>query len=224
MPPAAPVTWALALPVPDPSEFLSVVCRHGHPAGRRGARERCVRGWTSLLRSASRYRPAVAAESLKTGCAAPRISRKGARGAQSSSQNQLRTEHLGVAAIVFLVLAAVAPLTGIVVVASLAIALGNGGGAPASFFIVAVILLFFAIGYAQMSSRWSTPAASTRSSSGPRANRRPRRRTHRDAGLQLLRRRQIGTRGFFMQVIIAQMTGLDISWIVWACCRSSCAS
>ena len=60
---------------------------------------------------------------------------------------------LGVAGIVFLVLAAVAPLTGIVVVASLAIALGNGGGTPMSFFLVAAILLLFAVGYAQMSKQ-----------------------------------------------------------------------
>jgi len=66
---------------------------------------------------------------------------------------QLRKNALGVAGIVFLVLAAVAPLTGIVVVASLVIALGNGGGAPVSFFVVAIVLLFFAVGYAQMSKQ-----------------------------------------------------------------------
>ena len=66
---------------------------------------------------------------------------------------QLRRNALGVAGIVFLVLAAVAPLTGIVVVASLVIALGNGGGAPVSFFIVAAVLLLFAVGYAQMSKQ-----------------------------------------------------------------------
>ena len=47
------------------------------------------------------------------------------------SSTALQRGALGVAGIVFLVLAAVAPLTGIVVVASLAIALGNGGGTPA---------------------------------------------------------------------------------------------
>ena len=63
----------------------------------------------------------------------------------------LRPGALGVAGIVFLVLAAVAPLTGIVVVASLAIALGNGGGTPMAFFLVAAILLLFAVGYAPVS-------------------------------------------------------------------------
>ena len=71
----------------------------------------------------------------------------------SSTHGQLEKNALGVAGVVFLVLAAVAPLTGIVVVAALAIALGNGGGAAASFIIVAIILLFFAVGYAQMSKQ-----------------------------------------------------------------------
>ena len=65
----------------------------------------------------------------------------------------LRKDALGVGAIVFLVLAAVAPLTGMVVVASLAIAFGNGGGAPFSFLAVAAVLLLFAIGYGKMSSQ-----------------------------------------------------------------------
>ena len=64
----------------------------------------------------------------------------------------LRKNALGVGAIVFLVLAAVAPLTGMVVVASLAIALGNGGGSPFAFLAVAVTLLLFAVGYGKMSS------------------------------------------------------------------------
>jgi amino acid transporter len=64
----------------------------------------------------------------------------------------LRKNALGVGAVVFLVLAAVAPLTGMVVVAALAIAFGNGGGTPFSFLAVAAILLLFAIGYGQMSS------------------------------------------------------------------------
>ncbi|MRH88450.1 amino acid permease [Nocardia sp. SYP-A9097] len=64
---------------------------------------------------------------------------------------QLRSNTLGTGGIVFLVLAAVAPLTGMVVIAGLGIALGNGGGMPASFLIAAVVLLLFGIGYAQMS-------------------------------------------------------------------------
>lgn len=63
---------------------------------------------------------------------------------------KLRANQLGVPAIVFLVLAAVAPLTVAIVVLPLAIALGNGGGTPVAVLIVAAALLLFAIGYAQI--------------------------------------------------------------------------
>lgn len=63
----------------------------------------------------------------------------------------LARNQLGVSAIVFLVLAAVAPLTVAIVVLPIAIAFGNGGGTPVAVVIVAAVLLLFAIGYAQMS-------------------------------------------------------------------------
>ncbi len=63
----------------------------------------------------------------------------------------LRRDALGTAGVVFLVLAAVAPLTGIVVIASLGIALGNGGGMPGAFLLAAAVLVLFGVGYAQMS-------------------------------------------------------------------------
>ena len=64
---------------------------------------------------------------------------------------ELKRNQLGVASIVFLVLAAVAPLTVAIVVLPLAIAFGNGGGIPVAVIVVAVALLLFAIGYAQIS-------------------------------------------------------------------------
>lgn len=51
----------------------------------------------------------------------------------------------------FLVLAAVTPLTAMIVIAPLGMALGNGGGMPGAFLFTAVVLLLFAVGYAQMS-------------------------------------------------------------------------
>lgn len=62
----------------------------------------------------------------------------------------LARNQLGVGAIVFLVLAAVAPVTVGIVVLPLAIATGNGGGTPVAVVIVAAALLLFATGYAQM--------------------------------------------------------------------------
>jgi amino acid transporter len=68
-----------------------------------------------------------------------------------SESGALRRDALGTPGVVFLVLAAVAPLTGIIVVAALGIALGDGGGMPGAFLLAAVILVLFGVGYAQMS-------------------------------------------------------------------------
>lgn len=71
--------------------------------------------------------------------------------AAEAQRGALKPNQLGVPAIVFLVLAAVAPLTVAIVVLPLAIGFGNGGGIPVAVIVVAVALLLFAIGYAQMS-------------------------------------------------------------------------
>ncbi|WP_405218811.1 APC family permease [Agrococcus sp. Ld7] len=68
-----------------------------------------------------------------------------------AQRSALKPNQLGVPAIVFLVLAAVAPLTVAIVVMPLAIGFGNGGGIPVAVIVVALALLLFAIGYAQMS-------------------------------------------------------------------------
>ncbi|MGN8025147.1 APC family permease [Microbacterium sp. 22242] len=132
------------------------------------------------------------------------------------THTELRSGALGVAGIVFLVLAAVAPLTGIVVVASLAIALGNGGGAPMSFFLVAVILLLFAVGYAQMSKQlvnaggfYAFVVRGLGRTGGLVAG------LIATLGYNFFVVGTIGTSGFFMQTIIKDLTGFDLSWIVW---------
>lgn len=128
----------------------------------------------------------------------------------------LRRDALGVAAIVFLVLAAVAPLTGIVVVASLAIALGNGGGTPMSFFLVALILLLFAVGYAQMSKLlvsaggfYAFVVKGLGRTGGLVAG------FVATIGYNFFVAGTIGTSGFFTQTIMADLTGIDLHWYVW---------
>ncbi|WP_166848029.1 APC family permease [Isoptericola sp. BMS4] len=128
----------------------------------------------------------------------------------------LRRNALGVAAIVFLVLAAVAPLTGIVVVASLAIALGNGGGTPMSFFFVALILLLFAVGYAQMSKLlvsaggfYAFVVKGLGRTGGLVAG------FVATIGYNFFVAGTIGTSGFFTQTIMADLTGIDLHWYVW---------
>jgi amino acid transporter len=129
---------------------------------------------------------------------------------------QLRTNALGVAGIVFLVLAAVAPLTGIVVVASLVIALGNGGGAPVSFFVVAIVLLFFAVGYAQMSKQlvnaggfYAFVVKGLGRTGGLIAG------FIATLGYNFFVVGTIGTSGFFMQLVISDLTGFNLHWYAW---------
>ncbi|NYE94749.1 amino acid transporter [Psychromicrobium silvestre] len=129
----------------------------------------------------------------------------------------LARNSLGVAGIVFLVLAAVAPLTGIVVIATLGIALGNGGGMPVSFLIVTVILLLFAVGYAQMSKQLVSaggfyafvlkglgrPAAII---AGYIAL----------LGYNCFVAGAVGTSGFFTASVLKDLTGWDTPWILWS--------
>lgn len=68
-------------------------------------------------------------------------------------QGALARNCLGVGAIVFLVLAAVAPVTVAIVVMPLAIGNGIGGGTPVAVVLVAVALMLFAVGYAQMTKK-----------------------------------------------------------------------
>lgn len=68
----------------------------------------------------------------------------------AEARTDLARNKLGVGSIVFLVLAAVAPVTVLIVVMPLAIALGNGGGIPIAILLVAAALLLFSVGYAQI--------------------------------------------------------------------------
>lgn len=65
----------------------------------------------------------------------------------------LRSGSIGVLGILFFVLSAQAPLTGIVGAAPLAAALGNGAGAPGAYLIVGVVIAIFAVGFVAMSRR-----------------------------------------------------------------------
>ncbi|MFE0749263.1 APC family permease [Gordonia sp. NPDC058843] len=59
---------------------------------------------------------------------------------------------IGVSGIVFLVIAAAAPLTAVAGSLPVMIAIGNGAGAPMAYIVAAAVLLVFSVGYAAMSS------------------------------------------------------------------------
>lgn len=65
----------------------------------------------------------------------------------------LRAGSIGVLGILFFVLSAQAPLTGIVGASPLAAALGNGAGAPGAYLIVGSVIVIFAVGFVAMSRR-----------------------------------------------------------------------
>ncbi|MDX2025866.1 APC family permease, partial [Microcella sp.] len=68
-----------------------------------------------------------------------------------STQTELRKGRLGVAGIVFFVVAASAPLIGITGAVPVAMLLGNGAAVPGAYLAVGITLVIFSIGYAAMS-------------------------------------------------------------------------
>jgi amino acid transporter len=68
----------------------------------------------------------------------------------TAPEKQKLSGHLGTVGVVFMVVAAAAPLTVIGGNMPLAMGLGNGAGAPVGFLIAAVVLLLFSIGFVTM--------------------------------------------------------------------------
>ncbi|NPT40998.1 amino acid permease [Paraburkholderia sp. 1N] len=71
--------------------------------------------------------------------------------AAGGAADELKTNVLGLWQIVFLVISAAAPLTGMLGAVPPAMSLGNGIGVPGAFVIAGVVLLIFSIGFASMS-------------------------------------------------------------------------
>jgi amino acid transporter len=130
---------------------------------------------------------------------------------------RLTRDALGVPGIVFLVLAAVAPLTAMVVVAPIGIAVGNGGGLPGALVLAVVALLLFAIGYAQMSRHVVNAGAFyayVTKAMGPRAG-------VATAYLAVLGYNcfMVGataTSGFFTDLVLDDLFGIDLGWQTWS--------
>ena len=69
----------------------------------------------------------------------------------AASLPALKKNAIGMWQIVFFVIAAAAPLTGMLGIIPVAIRLGNGAGVPGAFVAAGLILLVFSVGYAAMS-------------------------------------------------------------------------
>ena len=85
------------------------------------------------------------------------ISNSESRTAEASPRTEhstaLRAGSVGVMGILFFVLSAQAPLTGIVGASPLAAALGNGAGAPGAYLVVGIVIVIFAVGFVAMSRK-----------------------------------------------------------------------
>ena len=126
---------------------------------------------------------------------------------------RLAPDQLGVPGVVFLVLAAVAPLTGAIVVMSLAIALGNGAGVVFAVLAVAAILLLFAVGYAQMSHElvnaggfYAFVLKGIGRPGGLVAG------LIATLGYNFFVAGALGTTGFFASVVVNDLFGIQINW------------
>lgn len=76
-----------------------------------------------------------------------------------SATESLAPNKLGIAGIVFFVVAAAAPLVGMTGAVPVAIVLGNGAAAPGAYLAVGIVLLIFSVGYSTMSNRVSNTGA-----------------------------------------------------------------
>lgn len=79
--------------------------------------------------------------------------------ASSTETSGLRKGRLGIAGIVFFVVAASAPLVGMTGAIPVAIAAGNGAAAPGAYLMVGIVLLIFSVGYATMSNKMTNAGA-----------------------------------------------------------------
>lgn len=77
----------------------------------------------------------------------------------STGESRRLSGNLTVRAIVFMVVAAAAPLTVIAGVVPIGFAFGNGAGFPAMYVLVAVMLLLFAVGFTAMTRHIPRPGA-----------------------------------------------------------------
>lgn len=135
----------------------------------------------------------------------------------SSTMETRLQGRLGVSGVVFLVLAAVAPLTGIVVIGGIGIAVGVGGGTPVMFVIATVFFLLFAVGYAQMARKMVNAGGFYAYVV---------RGLGRTAGLvaafvavvgyNCFVAGAVGTSGFFTSAVLGGVVGLDSPWWVWS--------
>jgi amino acid transporter len=133
------------------------------------------------------------------------------------TENGLRPNSLGVAGIVFFVVAAASPLSAVLGSSPAAVGIGTGAGAPSAYLLAGVLLLIFSVGYCAMSRRVSAGggfAAYVHAALGERAGR----AAGYLASLAYLAMQVglYGIFGFFANFIFADLFDINADWWVWS--------
>lgn len=128
----------------------------------------------------------------------------------------LRPNSLGVAGIVFFVVAAASPLSAVLGSSPAAIGVGTGAGAPSSYLLAGALLLVFSVGYSAMSRHVAAGggfASYVRAAFGARSGR----AAGYVASVAYLAMQAglYGVFGFFAEAIFAGF-GVSASWFAWA--------
>ncbi|MEU8827650.1 APC family permease [Streptomyces sp. NPDC048636] len=130
---------------------------------------------------------------------------------------QLKPNALGVLGILFFVLSAQAPLTGIAGAVPIAIALGSGPGAPAAYAVAGAVILLFSVGFVAM-GRHVVDAGAFYTYIGKGLGRTA---GSGSAAVALfayctVQAAMYGLYGATMSVLMAHHTGVDQPWWLWA--------
>ncbi|WP_338784793.1 APC family permease [Streptomyces sp. DG1A-41] len=128
----------------------------------------------------------------------------------------LKPNALGVLGILFFVLSAQAPLTGIAGAAPIAVALGNGPGVPAAYLVAGLVILLFSVGFVAM-GRHVVDAGAFYTYIGKGLGRTT---GTGSAGLALfayctIQAAMYGLYGSIVSGLVASHAGLDLPWWVW---------
>lgn len=137
-------------------------------------------------------------------------------GPELTTETSLARNRLGVAGIVFFVVAAAAPLVGMTGAVPVAVVLGNGAGVPGAYLAVGLVLLLFSVGYAAMSHRVTNTGAffayvGRGLGIGPGVG-------SAFASLVAYLAVQLAVFGFFGAVMAGQLAsqvGIDLAWWIW---------
>ncbi|MFE0100940.1 APC family permease [Streptomyces sp. NPDC059009] len=130
---------------------------------------------------------------------------------------RLKPDALGVLAILFLVLSAQAPLTGIAGAVPLSVALGNGAGVPAAYVAAGAVVLLFSVGFVAM-SRYVVDAGAFYTYIGKGLG-----RTTGTASAAValfaycaIQAAMYGLFGATVRQLLLEHGGVDLPWWVWA--------